>query len=576
MPIYENGIEVGGEDKKVQVSSTDTTTNYLENKLAAGSNVTITKVNPGANEQLSLSAQGGVVSDELVKVSSNDTTAGYLNGKLVAGKNITFTENNDGGNETLTIKTSDFVEIHTSGSDPAVNDDISKGYTVGHVWINTSLNKVFRCLDNTIGAAIWERISRYFATYNIIYVDYQNGNDTTGDGSEHYPYKTINKAISEVGIYPTVIDLSPGEHVLSADLVIAPAQKVTILGKEWDKTSIKRVNGTVLKLTGTGIRAAFRHIEFVCDSSNTAHKILDIDGADGSDIKFHHCAFQDWYLGTQHCDGIRVKDSNGVSFWNSFVFLNGDGKPLVVEGTSWNSSFTYFGSFTGANHACIIKNSAICSFDNSYLYTWEWTALTYSALRHEGTGTVTLNDSDLESTYGNDVCEVTSTGIIEYKSGKVYATTGAREFKTANGSELKMGIVAHNPTKMSMTGTFTRLYPDQIRPITFGISGNPTDNNFVIPGFGPDNGNEIKITLATAKIISQIRIHSRVAPGAGITDTYIIRKNGIATAATPTIVGTATTGTWSGFVSFVAGDEISIQYTTDGASVAADIIISIE
>ena len=49
MPIYENGIEVGGEDKKVQVSSTDTTTNYLENKLADGSNVTITKVNPGAN-----------------------------------------------------------------------------------------------------------------------------------------------------------------------------------------------------------------------------------------------------------------------------------------------------------------------------------------------------------------------------------------------------------------------------------------------------------------------------------------------------------------------------------------------
>jgi len=37
------------------------------------------------------------------KVSSNDTTAGFLNGKLVAGANITLTENNDGANETLTI-----------------------------------------------------------------------------------------------------------------------------------------------------------------------------------------------------------------------------------------------------------------------------------------------------------------------------------------------------------------------------------------------------------------------------------------------------------------------------------------
>lgn len=37
------------------------------------------------------------------KVSSNDTTPGYLNGKLVAGTNITLTEGNDGGDETLTV-----------------------------------------------------------------------------------------------------------------------------------------------------------------------------------------------------------------------------------------------------------------------------------------------------------------------------------------------------------------------------------------------------------------------------------------------------------------------------------------
>lgn len=41
--------------------------------------------------------------DEKAKVSSNDTTPGFLNGKLVAGTNVTLTENNNGGNETLTI-----------------------------------------------------------------------------------------------------------------------------------------------------------------------------------------------------------------------------------------------------------------------------------------------------------------------------------------------------------------------------------------------------------------------------------------------------------------------------------------
>lgn len=46
---------------------------------------------------------GGSSTDELAKVSANDTTAGYLNGKLVAGSNITLTEGNDGANEILTI-----------------------------------------------------------------------------------------------------------------------------------------------------------------------------------------------------------------------------------------------------------------------------------------------------------------------------------------------------------------------------------------------------------------------------------------------------------------------------------------
>jgi len=41
--------------------------------------------------------------DVKVSVSSNDTTPGFLNGKIVAGTNITLTENNNGGNETLTI-----------------------------------------------------------------------------------------------------------------------------------------------------------------------------------------------------------------------------------------------------------------------------------------------------------------------------------------------------------------------------------------------------------------------------------------------------------------------------------------
>lgn len=50
---------------------------------------------------------GGGGADEKAKVSATDTTAGYLEGKLVAGTNVTLTKNNAGGNETLTISSTD-------------------------------------------------------------------------------------------------------------------------------------------------------------------------------------------------------------------------------------------------------------------------------------------------------------------------------------------------------------------------------------------------------------------------------------------------------------------------------------
>jgi hypothetical protein len=89
-------------DEKAKVSSNDTTPGFLNGKLVAGTNVTLTENNNGGNETLTINANF-TDADDKSKVSANDTTAGFLNGKLVAGTNITLTENNNGGNETLTI-----------------------------------------------------------------------------------------------------------------------------------------------------------------------------------------------------------------------------------------------------------------------------------------------------------------------------------------------------------------------------------------------------------------------------------------------------------------------------------------
>lgn len=38
---------------------------------------------------------------------------------------------------------------------PTVNDDSGDGYAIGSLWIDTVANEAYRCVDATVGAAIW-------------------------------------------------------------------------------------------------------------------------------------------------------------------------------------------------------------------------------------------------------------------------------------------------------------------------------------------------------------------------------------------------------------------------------------
>ena len=74
-------IDVVVTDEKVKVSSTDTTSDYLVNKIVAGENVTITVLNSGSNERLEISATGS---------GGGSTTPGGSNGQIQYNDNGTF------------------------------------------------------------------------------------------------------------------------------------------------------------------------------------------------------------------------------------------------------------------------------------------------------------------------------------------------------------------------------------------------------------------------------------------------------------------------------------------------------
>ncbi len=54
-------------------------------------------------------------------------------------------------------------------TDPTVDNDITEDYCVGSPWINTTSGDVFKCVDNTEGAAVWKNL-------------------TTGGGGTHTPW----------------------------------------------------------------------------------------------------------------------------------------------------------------------------------------------------------------------------------------------------------------------------------------------------------------------------------------------------------------------------------------------------
>lgn len=99
-----------------------------------------------------------------VKVSANDTTPGYLNGKIVAGSNVTLTEGSDGADETLTIaSTGVSADVGTGVGTFWVrlygwSSPSSEPYTVGATYsaaaAGTSTSGTWRCVGrNTVGVS---------------------------------------------------------------------------------------------------------------------------------------------------------------------------------------------------------------------------------------------------------------------------------------------------------------------------------------------------------------------------------------------------------------------------------------
>lgn len=81
-------------------------------------------------------------------------------------------------------------------TDPGINNDTTEGYAIGSLWINVQDDKVFRCVDNTDGAAIWRRLD---LNYDSLHVLIDGGGSAITTGIKQYlevPFACTVKAVT--------------------------------------------------------------------------------------------------------------------------------------------------------------------------------------------------------------------------------------------------------------------------------------------------------------------------------------------------------------------------------------------
>ena len=103
--------------------------------------------------------------------------------------------------------------------DPTATDDSSAGWEIGSVWINTTIPESYRCLDNTVGAAVW--VNTTLTTDELATVA------TTGNYSDLNGLPTLGTAASE----DTTAFATAAQGLLAAS-AIQPGDNVSELNND--------------------------------------------------------------------------------------------------------------------------------------------------------------------------------------------------------------------------------------------------------------------------------------------------------------------------------------------------------
>ena len=143
----------------------------------------------------------GVSADEKIKISSNDTTEDYLLNKLVAGSNISLTETNDGANEDITIAVTGLGALGTLNTVGASEIDSDAVTTVKVLDANITNAKLADMATSrikgraTAGTGVPEDLTAAQVLSMLGFKSHTSSSITLGTGNQQY---TVTHGLSAV------------------------------------------------------------------------------------------------------------------------------------------------------------------------------------------------------------------------------------------------------------------------------------------------------------------------------------------------------------------------------------------
>ena len=108
-------------------------------------------------------------------------------------------------------RSDEIVELHLETSDPTANNDSSNEYYQGSIWLNTITGQWWLCVDDSVGAAIWQSPAEDIVTPS------GDANFFWADGSSSYI--TVNS--NDWATYGTAVFVGTDVWVPDTFLVIA-------------------------------------------------------------------------------------------------------------------------------------------------------------------------------------------------------------------------------------------------------------------------------------------------------------------------------------------------------------------